>query len=339
MKKVAILGGSFDPIHNGHIEIAKKVRKALCIDEVWFMPALLTPLKDRTLTPFKDRCEMIKLAIKPYRKFKLCTLEKTLSVPNYTIHTVRKLKQINPKVKFYWIIGDDQYSQFNSWKNSDELKKDVQIVCVKRHDKVINEDNRVIFLNHVNQIESSTAVRFGSFNQVCKSVKKYILDKQLYIDEIVKSKMSDKRYCHSISTAKTCAKLAKAHGVDVKTAYLCGLLHDYTKELDIEESTKIMSAYFKDYLSKSNKIWHQWTAKIVIKNKLGLVDKKILNAIGQHSTGEGNSKLCKIVYIADKIEPLRPYDVSRYMHVSLNDLNEGAKLVKEDQIKILKRGK
>ena len=76
--RIAILGGSFDPIHLGHLQIAKTALKKLAIDEVWFMPTFSTPLKQGQQASFADRCFMIKRAIYGYRRMKVCTLEQQL---------------------------------------------------------------------------------------------------------------------------------------------------------------------------------------------------------------------------------------------------------------------
>ena len=74
--KIGLLGGTFDPIHNGHLAIAKTALKRLRLDQVWFIPSLKTPLKDRELTPFELRVIMMEKALRPYRKMKLCLIEK-----------------------------------------------------------------------------------------------------------------------------------------------------------------------------------------------------------------------------------------------------------------------
>ena len=83
--RIAILGGSFDPIHLGHLQIAKTALKKLAIDEVWFMPTFSTPLKQGQQASFADRCFMIKRAIYGYRRMKVCTLEQQLGGTSYTI--------------------------------------------------------------------------------------------------------------------------------------------------------------------------------------------------------------------------------------------------------------
>ena len=90
--RIAVLGGAFDPIHNGHLQIAKQALKQLRVDEVWFMPSAATPLKQTQAASFSDRAAMVALAIRPYRHMKLCTLEHELEGVSYSIRTVKLSK-------------------------------------------------------------------------------------------------------------------------------------------------------------------------------------------------------------------------------------------------------
>mgnify|MGYP003296844293 CR=1 FL=1 len=102
MMKVGLLGGSFDPIHNGHVEMAKEAYRQLGLDEVWFIPTADTPLKQRKLTCYEDRVEMIIRAIAPYRHFYVSRIEEHTDGKNYTIDTIRKLNKMYPDYTFYF---------------------------------------------------------------------------------------------------------------------------------------------------------------------------------------------------------------------------------------------
>ena len=110
--KIGIFGGSFDPIHSGHIEVARQAYALLNLDEVWFLPSSKTPLKDRNLTDNEDRKHMIALSIQNIPYFSLCTIEMEREGISYTIDTVLELKRLYPDYDFYWIIGNDQLKRF-----------------------------------------------------------------------------------------------------------------------------------------------------------------------------------------------------------------------------------
>ena len=88
MKKIGLFGGSFDPVHNGHIELAKTVIKKVGLDEIWFIPTFDQPLKDSHVENFSDRKKLLEIAIKPYRKMKVCDIELSMPQPSYTIYRI-----------------------------------------------------------------------------------------------------------------------------------------------------------------------------------------------------------------------------------------------------------
>ena len=132
--RIALLGGSFDPIHEGHLRIAKTALAKLPIDEVWFLPCKDAPLKKGQQVAFHHRCAMVKLAIAPYRKMKLCTLEGELDGVSYTIRTIKELKKRFPHDTFSFLIGDDQAAQFDKWKDSAQLKQEACFYVFSRHE-------------------------------------------------------------------------------------------------------------------------------------------------------------------------------------------------------------
>ena len=336
MSQIAILGGTFDPIHHGHLKLAKQAIQCLGMDEVWFMPTWSTPLKDRVLTDYTLRLKMIEAAIKPYRKMKMSTLEKMLPSPSYTIHTVEKLKQLHPEHTFFWIIGDDQYANFDQWKEIDQLKKLVQFICFSRNYTNLKKDPDVIFIEDFKVNVSSTKLRQGHFFQTVPVVRRLIFQYGLYIDEIVQQQMSKERYEHCVSVAKVAMQLAKQHRVSLHRAYLAGMLHDICKEMDREEAYHKMKICFPQHLDEHKNVWHQWLATDYLRNRLDFRDKQVLQAIQHHVKGDGHSKLAKILYIADKIDPLRGYDITSLLQLSLKDLNQGVALVRKQQLHYLK---
>lgn len=322
MKRIGCFGGTFDPVHVGHLELAKRVMKTFKLDEIWFIPTKDTPLKDRTCTPFSVRLNMLKIACKPYRKFKICTIENELPIPSYTIETVKELKRRHPNTQFYWIVGDDQVAQFNNWKSIDELLEMIQFIAVNRNQVEIS-DKRLWQLSDLNRKESSTRVRQGYFRDCPKGVRNYILKNELYLEDVVHAHCSEKRAKHVLSMTEVCIKLAEHHQVDVHEAKMAGMLHDICKELNYGETLHIMNIYFKNKLCYSPKIYHSFTAIPWIKANMGYTNKKVLNAIFNHTICNSKSKLSKIVFIADKIDPSRGYDSQGLYDISCKDLNKG----------------
>lgn len=132
MRKIGILGGTFDPPHLGHLLIAEEVRIAQGLEEIWFIPTYTPPHKNETRTNAKDRIQMIDLAIASNPYFKLNTIEIERSGKSYTIDTMLELTKRYPENKFYFIIGADMVEYLPHWHRIDELVEIVQFIGVKR---------------------------------------------------------------------------------------------------------------------------------------------------------------------------------------------------------------
>lgn len=331
MKKIALFGGSFDPVHKGHIEVAKMAMKQCGCHEVWFIPAHHTPLKSQLSVDFQGRCKMLKLAIKPYHKFKICTIEQELPSPSYTINTIKALQKIYPEVQFIWIIGDDQARQLNQWKEIDVLVKLISFVVVSRSNVPLECEYPHTFLENFTHPASSTLIKQGAFKYLDKAVLRYVLKHHLYMDEVLRYHCSEKRALHSHSVARLAKELASLWGVDEQSAYLAGLLHDVCKEMNKEESLAIMNAFYPEYMGNSNKIWHQYIAMYFLKHILFIHDSKIINAVGNHVMGKNTGKMARIIYLSDKIEPSRGYDSSVEIAMSKRDLKTACEYVETKQ--------
>ncbi|MED3561901.1 nicotinate-nucleotide adenylyltransferase [Bacillus xiapuensis] len=133
MKKVGILGGTFDPPHYGHLIIANEVLSALHLDEIWFMPNQEPPHKQKTQSiENHDRIKMLNLAIEDNSAFKIETIELERTGPSYTVETVKLLNLRDPDHQFFFIIGADMIEYLPKWNKIDELIELVEFVGVER---------------------------------------------------------------------------------------------------------------------------------------------------------------------------------------------------------------
>src|SRR5262245_33752793 len=116
--KIAILGGTFDPIHNGHLTVAQSVASAFQADEVHFVPAFSLPHKQREgiTSPF-HRFAMVALATSPVDRFRTSTIEVDALKKRYTVETLELMKRSYPDAELLFIIGTDMYQEFESWKD------------------------------------------------------------------------------------------------------------------------------------------------------------------------------------------------------------------------------
>lgn len=130
--------------------------------------------------------------------------------------------------------------------------------------------------------------------------------------KIIKPKMSEYRYIHSVNVSKEAERLAKMYGFNEEKAAIAGMLHDITKELSKEEQLKIMfdGGIILDNVQKnSHKLWHGISGSVYVRENLGINDKDILNAIRYHTTGRTNMTLLeKIIFVADFTSEERTYN-------------------------------
>jgi nicotinate-nucleotide adenylyltransferase len=131
MSKVGIFGGTFDPIHLGHLITAQSVKEIRELEKIIFIPAFISPHKSdiKTSSP-EDRLKMIKLAIKNIPFFDYSDMEIKMGGVSYTIDTLRELKKQYEKLEF--IIGYDNIFSFHTWKDPDEILKLSTIIVLKR---------------------------------------------------------------------------------------------------------------------------------------------------------------------------------------------------------------
>jgi len=145
---------------------------------------------------------------------------------------------------------------------------------------------------------------------------------------LIKARLSQKRYEHSLGVAETARELAELNGCDTEKAYLAGILHDYAKELNDEELLKIgrMHNLILDEAEvREPQLLHGPVGAVLLQQELGINDKEMLDAIRYHTTGcSGMTKLAQIIYIADYIEPHRKFPgVESFRELTFTNLSRG----------------
>lgn len=132
-KKLVILGGTFDPVHNGHIYSAQAVYEQLQPEKILFIPAFIAPHKvGQDCAPAADRYAMTVLATEAYPYFEVSDMELRRSGISYTLDTVRELGRLYPEHELYFLIGADTIPQLQTWHKIDELLQLVIFVAAKR---------------------------------------------------------------------------------------------------------------------------------------------------------------------------------------------------------------
>lgn len=186
--KTVIFGGSFDPIHVGHITLAKEVIKQKIAQEVWFMVTPQNPHKrDKQLTDEKERLRMVQIAVEGEPRFQACDFEFSLPRPSYTLHTLNALEKKYPERKFILLVGADNWEKFNSWYKGDEIVERFGLVVYPRdNENTPSLPANVIWLKAQLCNISSTQIRniIASGDNASiflpSGVNNYIIEKDLY---------------------------------------------------------------------------------------------------------------------------------------------------------------
>jgi nicotinate-nucleotide adenylyltransferase len=194
MAKIGLLGGTFDPIHNGHLIISEFLREGLRLEQIWFIPTKVHPLKENSDISSPDiRLKMLELAVEKNDHFKVKTVELKREGVSYTIDTIDSLqeeyKELSPD--YYFFIGMDNVNDLHRWKNPDELLKKCKVIAFGRPGFRPNKEAKKylsrIQLIHVPLLEiSSTFIRdriksgLSVRYLVPESVRLYIDEKQIY---------------------------------------------------------------------------------------------------------------------------------------------------------------
>ena len=201
MKRLGILGGTFDPIHIGHLEIAKSIYEQLHLEKIIFIPAYIAPHKvGQDFAPAMDRYIMTKLAIEPYPYFTVSDMELKRSGVSYTYDTLVELHKIYPEHEFFFIIGADSVTGLHTWHRYQEMFELTTFVGAERpgydNSAIVQAvknlgkraEEKIMLLDTPENSISSTSIREKirkgeSLNGlVPRAVEAYILEHKLYLE-------------------------------------------------------------------------------------------------------------------------------------------------------------
>lgn len=345
MANFIIFGGTFDPIHNGHLRISEAASKKFSATVI-FVPAKSPRWKEPEETP-NQRLDMLKIALKDAKfKYEICVFElSSKDEINYSIDTVKYLKSKHQNDNLYFLIGADQVNKFNEWKDAKELSKLATIVYVNRPgfnlNNVIIKEYEMVDLNYFESGEvSSTSIKEMKSVDLPIEVLKYIEVNRLYFLKKIAEIVPEKRLNHSIEVANLSLEVAKVNKLEpLYKYYFAALLHDLGKAYskDDENTLSLMKKHYKEYLDLPNFSYHQFVGEYLAKTYFGVKDPEILDAIKYHCTGKANmSPLGMVVYACDKIEPTRDFDSTWLINACMKNWKDGFLTTLEDNRKYLK---
>jgi nicotinate-nucleotide adenylyltransferase len=197
--KIGLLGGTFNPVHLGHVKMSRKIAEMKCLDKMIFIPSYIPPHKqDEEIPSPEKRIEMLKLALEEENDFAIDGYEVRKKGISYSIDTIRYLKKKYPEDELFWIIGADMLFQIEKWHDFKNVLREMSFITVKRegYDKrdieayiaeLRQEYSANIAYCEMDPIDiSSTDIRGrvkhgkGIKKLVHKKVEQYIIDNNLY---------------------------------------------------------------------------------------------------------------------------------------------------------------
>ncbi|MEO7853400.1 MAG: nicotinate-nucleotide adenylyltransferase [Rubrivivax sp.] len=194
-EKIGLFGGSFDPVHNAHLALARQALHDVELDELCWVPTGLAWQKARAMTPAAHRLAMLQLAVgdAPRQRIEACELQR--SGPSYTLDTVRELQQRRPNARWFLVIGQDQFAGLHTWHGVDELLQRVTLAVAVRPGHDIAGEARVraaprVELQMSAMALSSTYIRARAAKGqdiatlVPPAVAQYIHDHRLYLTPV-----------------------------------------------------------------------------------------------------------------------------------------------------------
>jgi nicotinate-nucleotide adenylyltransferase len=179
---IGLFGGTFDPIHFGHLNLAFEMMERHHLDGIWFIPAYRSPFKPgKTPAEAHYRLEMLRLAIEDIPQFQIVDLELKKEAPSYTVDTLRELVHLNPGVSFRLILGSDTAKEFPQWKEPDEIKALAPPLFGRR---LCSEEGERMKVMEISSTEIRSRLKKGLYcgHLLPAKVLDYIIKNHLYLN-------------------------------------------------------------------------------------------------------------------------------------------------------------
>jgi nicotinate-nucleotide adenylyltransferase len=334
--KLAILGGSFNPVHVGHLFLADAALSAFGYDRIILVPTYQSPFKlDAQGGSPRDRMDMLAASIAGDPRLTMDDTEIKRKGVSYTIDTIKDImSRYNPVGKLGLILGDDLARDFPKWKEADEISTLVDIIIARRissdtvtfpypYKQLTNEIIEIASAQIRDRIENRGAWRYlvpGGARHIIEERGLYGYTPRLTtpnppafsqslvvcVEDAVRSMVSPSRFFHSRNTALLSWDLCRRFGLDPLAGYLAGISHDICKSLGEEEMIALAQRDGEEISKLERKkpsLLHARAGAVLLQERFGINDRDILEAVRLHTIGDMTMRpLAKVVYIADKIE-------------------------------------
>lgn len=345
--KIGIYGGTFNPIHRGHMAAACQAAEALKLDKLLLIPTRVPPHKALTedVAGPEHRLEMTRFAVQALNLdgvAEASDLELRREGKSYTLDTLREIRALYPKGELFLLLGTDMFLTFHQWRHPEEIAK-LCTLCAfhrsaldsagdfasqkRRLERKFGAHVKFVDLQEVVDISSTRLRQMLPAGQgrefLAPAVYGCILREGLYgtnadlrrlsledLRCVALSMLDPRRIPHVLGTEETAAALALRWGADEESARRAALLHDCTKKFDKELQMALCRQYGIEPDAaerREGKLLHAITGAAVAYADFG-VSGEVRDAIRWHTTGKADMTLLeKIIYLADYIEPTRDF--------------------------------
>ena len=323
MQKLGVLGGTFDPIHEGHIALAREALRSGGLDGVILLP-MARPGHREADAKASDRLAMCRLAIEGEAGLMLSQAGMAAGV-KYTWDTIAPLKREFPGAEFVFLIGADKLVSLPYWYQADKLFSQCSFLCFARSgvdtrealEKSRRAGARIEMLPEFRTPYSASMIRaqtaqYQDAPGLHPKVLSYMAQRGLYQPDFepkLKTMMNPHRFQHTLGVRKEAVHLAGIHGLPVQKAALAGLLHDCAKGMNLKEMNRLAR---EEHLVQdeatlaSGALLHAPVGAFLAQREFGIRDEDVLNAIRSHTVGRvGMSRLEMCIFVADATEETR----------------------------------
>ena len=329
MKKIAIFGGSFDPVHTEHVRLVEAAIKGLGLDKLLVVPAFAPPHKrGKTLAPDRDRLDMCRLAFSHLEKVEISDYEIAQGGTSYTYLTCRHFYEVYPNTEIFWLVGTDMLRDFPTWKNPQDILDHVTLgVCARDEKDGWEKEEQLAFekrfgkkfaVIHYNgapvsstEIRLLTAAGLPIDHLTPQKVAEYIAAKKLYCIPFARQALSlekEERAAHSVRVARLALTRAKDLHLSERAVLTAALMHDCAKNLPANSAYLDGFAPPTEWGEIPTQVLHQYQGAYVAENYFDVRDEDVLNAIRYHTSGRPNmSEMEKLIFLSDMLEEERRY--------------------------------
>lgn len=324
--RIGLFGGSFNPVHKMHIEIAYKALEFAQLDEVWFLPVFKHAIKpNRILLSYQSRRAMLQIATRGCSKFRIADIEREMGKTSFTVDTVECLLDKFPDNDFFLILGSDCFEQMNLWKKPDRLAKIASFIVIPRTESIMkpfadlnykvlsmpksecsseNIREKIASNNYpVNELDQRVLFEIITNGYYCSDDSKILLKKISDLHKVLPKGLKD----HMFSVARLSMKYAQELRINEKNAVIAGLAHDLFRLASSEMIMKYATEYDYQFSTKELNmpmLAHGAAAAGFLK-KLN-VSHEVLNAVTNHTSPEQDCEpATKVLVVADTLDPLR----------------------------------